>query len=365
MPRLTRLAVVLVFFSLTGCGGGPMLAEPAVTQSDVSSARQALSTHRLEPSRNLSSHDGQSTALRVWARLQGPLIQTCMQLFSSGCHESVNAMKVRQVPDDSVNAYADAKTFTIGMHRGLMRSAGSDDEVAWVLAHEAAHLLFGHAQKKASNAAGSGVLGAIAMGAIGIAVHQPGMDTGYIGDMTQSGFEAGYVAGYLAYSPEMELEADQFAAYVMKKAGYRVNAALDTIVRLHRGDVPAPVRRGDGWAGYLDTHPANDYRLAAMQATIDGIRRGATRPLSKQEAAQRAWEKQQEEARRKRQEELQRLTGEARQQAAEDLRMCEKLREEYPKCDWFQGKFFDWSYLTDCPSQFQEDTQSAIRGCRG
>lgn len=53
MLRLTRLAVVLVVFSLTGCGGGPMLAEPAVTQSDVSSARQVLSTHRLEPSRNL------------------------------------------------------------------------------------------------------------------------------------------------------------------------------------------------------------------------------------------------------------------------------------------------------------------------
>ena len=272
-----------------------------------------------------------------------------MQLFSSGCHESVNTMKVRQVPDDSVNAYADAKTFTIGMHRGLMRSAGSDDEVAWVLAHEAAHLLFGHAQKKASNAAGSGVLGAIAMGAIGIAVHQPGMDTGYIGDMTQSGFEAGYVAGYLAYSPGVELEADQFAAYVMKKAGYRVNAALDTIVRLHRGDVPAPVRRGDGWAGYLDTHPANDYRLAAMQSTLAEIRQGATRPLSKRELEQRQGERFRE-ARAANNTLIVRLSVSDYVPRLASHAECRALARKHPKCEWWQGEHNAFWSPWRCPN---------------
>ena len=183
----------------------------------------------------------QATLNRVWNRLLNPAIQTCNAFFT-GCHQAVHSMKVRLVRDDSVNAYADAETFTLGVHTGLMRSAGSDDEIAWVLAHEAAHLLFGHAQKKAPNAAGGGVLGAIAMGAIGIAIHQPGMDTQFVGDMTQAGFETGYVAGYIAYSPEMELEADQFAAYVMKKDGRRLDAALDTIVppRRPRATLPRP-----------------------------------------------------------------------------------------------------------------------------
>ena len=81
----------------------------------------------------------------------------------------------------------------------------------------------------------------------------------------------------------MEIEADQFAAYVLNHAGMRPEATLDMIVRLHRGDVPAPVRRGDGWAGLLRTHPADDYRLAAMRSTLGKIQGGATRPVSKSE----------------------------------------------------------------------------------
>ena len=196
-------------------------------------------------------------------------------------------MRLALVPHMSVNAYADASKFMIGIHKGLMRSVGDDDELAAVLAHEAAHLLFSHAQKKNSNAVGSAILMGIAMGVAGIAMHQPGMDTGYIGDMSQAGFDTGYVAGYVAYSPEMELEADQFAMYVLKNAGRRLSAGTDIIVRLHRGAVPAPVRQGDGWAGYLATHPADDYRLAAMRVTLNRINAGATRPVSKRELEQR------------------------------------------------------------------------------
>ena len=123
-------------------------------------------------------------------------------------------MRIVLVPDESVNTYADASNFKIGIHTGFMRSAGDDDEIAAVLAHEAAHLLFGHAQKKASNAATGSLMTGIAMGALGAAMHRPGMDTGYIGDMMEGGFNA----GYLAYSPEMEIEADQFAMYVLKEA---------------------------------------------------------------------------------------------------------------------------------------------------
>lgn len=191
-------------------------------------------------------------------------------------------MRIVLVPHESVNAYADASNFTIGIHTGFMRSAGDDDEIAAVLAHEAAHLLFGHAQKKQSNAATGGLMAGIAMGALAVAVDP--VNSQYVGDMTKTGFDTGWNAGYLAYSPEMEIEADQFAMYVLKEANRRLTAGTDLIVRLHRGDVPAPVRRGDGWAGYLATHPTNDYRLAAMQSTLNDIRGGGIgRPLAKGE----------------------------------------------------------------------------------
>ena len=360
MKPQPSLAIVFAALWLTGCagGGGSMLAEPTVSQVDVNHARQALSTHRLEPSRNLANSEMQSTLDRVWDSLKSPLIQTCSRVFSSGCWNSINSMRVIAVNRNDVNAYADASKFTIGVHAGFLRVAGDDDEVAAVLAHEAAHLLFSHAQKKMTNATNAQLAtGALAL-ALGAALQSPAI-LDQAGDMSMAGYEAGYVA----YSPEMEIEADQFAMYVLKQANRRLTAGTDLIVRLHRGDVPASVRRGDGWASYLSTHPADDYRLAAMRNTLQEIQRGAIRPLSKQEALHRAWERRQEEERRRTEAQQRQREEEARSQAAADLRMCRKLREEYPKCDLFQGKWFDLTYLIDCPSQFHSDTHSAIRGC--
>ena len=326
------LAVALAFV-LTGCGGGgPMLAEPVVLQSDMSQARQALATHRIKPSLNPPDHALLPRLDRVWKATRPAILDTCRSMFSHGCEESVNQMRLVLVPDESVNAYANASTFTIGVHKGFMRSAGDDDEIAAVLAHEAAHLLFGHAQKKASNAVTGGLLGSIAMGALGVAMHQPGMDTGYIGDMTQVGFESGWAVGRLAYSPEMEIEADQFAMYVLKRANRRLTAGTDLIIRLYRGDVPAPVRSGDGWAGYLATHPADDYRLAAMQSTLDQLTRvGPSRRSPPGDSL------------------VSRLINGYVPKLVSLEGECGTWIETYPLCNWWKGYENDRSSPSQCP----------------
>ena len=216
----------------------------------------------------------QSVLDRIWHSLETPLRSVCVRVFSEGCETAIQRMDVVVVQDPSINAYADSFDFTIGVHEGLMRSAGSEDEVAAVLAHEAAHLLFGHAEKKLSNALGYSVIGGVIGAGIGVALERP--ET--IEDYGKLGMELGSQVGYLAYSPEMELEADQFALYVLKEADRRVSAGADLIIRLHRGDVPAPVKQGEGWASYLSTHPANDFRLAAMRSTIQDILNGSMFP---------------------------------------------------------------------------------------
>ena len=140
-----------------------------------------------------------------------------------------------------------------------MVSAGSDDEIAWVMAQEAAHMMFAYTRKKMANATSAQMAtGALAI-ALDVAVGSPAiLDSA--GDISMAGYEAGYVA----YSPEMEIEADQFAAYVLEEAGLRPEATLDMIVRLHRGAVPAPVCQGDGWAGYLGRKGKTTGRSALM-----------------------------------------------------------------------------------------------------
>lgn len=334
------LSVALTTLWLTGCAGGAMLAEPAVFESDIHQARQVLSTHRLEPPRNLPNAEMQSTLDQVWESLTTPLIRVCRRIFSEGCWTSVNDMRVIVVERDDVNAYADASDFTIGVHAGFLRSAGTDDEVAAVLAHEAAHLLFGHAQKKASNAAGYGLIGGLAGAAIGVALHQPGMDPSYIKDLTDAGWNAAAEIGYLAYSPEMEIEADQFAIYVLKEANRRLSAGTDIIVRLHRGDVPYPVRQGDGWASYLATHPADDYRLAAIRSTLAEISQsGIGRPLFKGEYFG--------------------LGSDPRQRGCGD-----EFRRRWPECLDFQGQSSGTlNWMTKCPSDVPGDFPALWKIC--
>ena len=208
MKPQSFLASVLVALWLTGCATGPLLHQPVVYQSEAAEARQALATHQLAPSLNLPDHELLPRLNTVWQDTWPAIRDMCLRVFSSNCEKSMNEMRIVLVPDNSVNAYADSASFTIGIHKGFIRSAGDDDEIAAVIAHEAAHLLFGHARKKASNAARTGLLTGIAMGALGVALHHPGMDQNQIGNMTRDGFDAGFQAGYIAYSPEMELEAD-------------------------------------------------------------------------------------------------------------------------------------------------------------
>ena len=262
MKSQPLLAAALAAIWLTGCAGGAMLAEPVVTNADVNEARHALANRTLASSLDMPDAEMASRLERLWRETRPSVLHVCGLTFSSGCEPSVQNMYVRVVADDSVNAYANSHNFEIGFHAGLMRAAGSDDELVAVLAHETAHLLFAHGPKKQQNANASKLLGGLAGAFVGGLLYQPGMDTRYIDDMTRDGMTLGYELGYTAYSPEMELEADQFAMYVLAHAGRRLTAGTDMILRLNRGFVPSRVRQGDGWAGYLNTHPANDYRLA-------------------------------------------------------------------------------------------------------
>ena len=246
MPPVRRLVGgVLVVLSLAGCAAsGPVLVAPEVTATNIQSARHHLARHQLPESRDTPIHAMEDELHRVFGRLRPAIIDTCLEAFGRdpNCRPFVRDMQVELVFEDSVNAYADSREYAVGVHMGLMSSVGSDDELAWVLAHEAGHLLLGHGDKKATSSMAYGLLGAALAAALGAAAYEPGMDAGYVGDVAEAGMTIGSHLGYLAYSPEMELEADQFAVHVLRRAGLRPRASMDMIVRLDRGDVPEQIR---------------------------------------------------------------------------------------------------------------------------
>ena len=131
----------------------------------------------------------------------------------------------------------------------LIRDARNPDELAFVMAHEAAHHIAGHLERQRRNATlGAAVLGQLA-GATG-------------GDEAaiRSAQEIGAVVGARSYSKEFELEADRLGAIIAARAGYDPLKGAEFFFR-----VPDPGDR------FLGTHPANAERYEAVRRVAAGL----------------------------------------------------------------------------------------------
>ena len=98
-------------------------------------------------------------------------------------------------------------------HRGMIEKAGSEAEIAGVLAHEISHVALRHGTAQATKAGkyqmgqiGSAILGAIIGGRTGEAVSTVG--------------QFGFGAAFLNYSREYEKQADILGAQIMARTGY-------------------------------------------------------------------------------------------------------------------------------------------------
>lgn len=155
---------------------------------------------------------------------------------------------------DHVNAYGDGRR--IAVTRGMLNFAQTDDEVAYVIAKEMAHNIFGHAAKQRMQATMNGIIDNL------VRVN-PDLDT-----MTGT-------AGVIPYSLEFDSEADRLALYMVARAGYRTDQASAFWQRL-ASQYPASVLNG-----HTAIHPATAARLSAISKAAAEIRskQAAKRPL--------------------------------------------------------------------------------------
>ena len=65
---------------------------------------------------------------------------------------------VELIESDWINGIADGRH--VGVTTGTMRSVGSDDELAWMVAHEIAHNVLNHSQNTRSRAMLNAFVGA-------------------------------------------------------------------------------------------------------------------------------------------------------------------------------------------------------------
>jgi len=133
---------------------------------------------------------------------------------------------------------------------GLIASTWNQDELAFVLAHEAAHHIAGHLDRQQRNAAvGAVVFGGIA-GVAGLG------DQGAI----DAAANLGAALGARSYSREFELEADALGTVITHLAGFDPVLGAQFFFR-----IPDP---GDD---FLGTHPANADRIALVNQVAAGL----------------------------------------------------------------------------------------------
>ncbi len=138
----------------------------------------------------------------------------------------------------------------------MCRTLTDDDELAIVIGHELAHLKRGHLKKRMILSFVYGILGIIANSLGG----RPGYEA----------YKAAASFAFMKFSRDQEREADFFGLMYAYKAGYNVEKAEDTWLRL------ATVLPGSARKNYLSYHPLASERLARMKKIVSMLKEGKT-----------------------------------------------------------------------------------------
>lgn len=131
------------------------------------------------------------------------------------------------------------------VYTGMIDFARSDDELAMVMGHEAAHAIARHGTERASQ----GALVSTGVQVAGAASGEPAVG--------QGAAVAAMLGITLPFSRFQESEADDLGLLIAAQAGYDPRTAIDLWTRMQA--------RGGGSVEFLSTHPSEDTRLERLQ----------------------------------------------------------------------------------------------------
>lgn len=131
----------------------------------------------------------------------------------------------------------------------LIADVRNEDELAFVMGHEAAHHIAGHIGRQQQNAVAGAVIFA------GLATLSGGN-----AEAVRNAQELGAQVGARSYSKDFELEADALGTIITARAGYKPVRGAQFFAR-----IPDP---GDK---FLGTHPPNAARIAIVRKTAAGL----------------------------------------------------------------------------------------------
>ena len=183
-------------------------------------------------------------------------LESYMQTHGMSSSLSGLTWEFQLVESEEVNAFC-MPSGKIVFYEGILKYADNPDYIAVVMGHEMAHAIAKHGNERMSQESAMKVVGTIASDLIGLKSSESTQR------LFNSAFGLGAQAGVLLpYSRKHEYEADKIGVYIMKLAGYDINAAPKFWEKMLEGD-------NSNTSDFFSTHPSDAKRIAALKEVID------------------------------------------------------------------------------------------------
>ncbi len=249
-------AAFLLPLLLAACGASYDL--PADLPPGGTAARAAVEGRASGPTRTAA--DFTRVALRVEPAAEAFCREENVGAPPTWCDFRIRLNTDPRMPPNAYQSEGDDGRPSVTVGAQLLAEMRSDDEIAFVLSHEASHHIAGHIPKQAQQQA----LGALILGGIVAAAGNPA--GGPASDQAiQQAMDVGAYLGARSYSQTYELEADTLGAFITARAGYDPERGAAIFLR--------PALANAGGPPLLSSHPASARRQATVAAVAAEIRR--------------------------------------------------------------------------------------------
>ncbi len=247
---MSKPAAAILCLLLAACG----------TTYQVPIAENTAPTATPAPQRSGGKARAPADFRRVAARVEPVAEKFCREErggAGQSCDFAISLETDPRMPPNAFQTLNEQGRPIIVVSAALLDQMTSDDEIAFVLSHEASHQIAQHISKQQQQS----ILGAMVMGGLVVAAGSYG--GGASDEAIKQAMDLGAMAGGRAYSQTYELEADTLGAFIAARSGYdpERGAMLFT----------SPALAGGG--ALLSTHPASAQRVATVAQVAAEIRR--------------------------------------------------------------------------------------------
>ena len=236
-----------LFYSL-GRKAGPHVRKAKWLFRSLTGSQAEVIQAEFEVGRDMANAIAQSGQLEVDPRCQEALARIGGRLVGRLAGRQ-HRFAFRALLDAQLNAFALPGGFIFVTRPLFELCAARDDELAFVLAHEMAHVVRGHAMDRMVSSTLLNVASRTSLAAR---------------MMNKTVLDAALKLLQNAYSRDQEIEADQFAVRLLLSAGMDPLAGSTILGRL--SDLGG---EQDGLSGYLSTHPPPAWRMDRIRQSLN------------------------------------------------------------------------------------------------